>query len=113
MICMLGLSSAFAPPIVGTTTRSSRIFMAEGDAADDEKKFAPLVTGEQLEMMLQEWDTPLVVDAYATWVSRFSEEHLTIQMLDRYVHISPLKSLTHFHLKYLMAPVWALSSYGP
>ena len=69
LISMLGLSSAFAPPIVGTTTRSSRIFMAEGDAADDEKKFAPLVTGEQLEMMLQEWDTPLVVDAYATWVS--------------------------------------------
>jgi hypothetical protein len=32
-----------------------------------EEKAAPLVTGEQLEIMLQEWDTPLVVDAYATW----------------------------------------------
>jgi thiol-disulfide isomerase/thioredoxin len=37
-------------------------------AGDDaEVKAAPLVTGEELEMMLTEWDTPLVVDAYATW----------------------------------------------
>jgi hypothetical protein len=35
--------------------------MAEGE------KLAKQVTGEQLEKMLQEWDTPLVVDAYATW----------------------------------------------
>jgi thioredoxin len=26
-----------------------------------------VVTGEQLEMILTEWDTPLVIDAYATW----------------------------------------------
>jgi hypothetical protein len=32
-----------------------------------EEKAAPLVSGENLEMMLQEWDQPLVVDAYATW----------------------------------------------
>jgi thioredoxin len=37
-------------------------------AADgDETKAAPLVSGEQLELMLQEWEQPLVVDAYATW----------------------------------------------
>ena len=70
--------------------------MAEGDA-DDEKKFAPLVTGEQLEMMLQEWDSPLVVDAYATWVSRFSEEHFAIHMLDRYIS-TPLKCLTRIFI---------------
>ena len=35
--------------------------------ASDGVKAAPAVTGEQLEMMLQEWDTPLVIDAYATW----------------------------------------------
>jgi thiol-disulfide isomerase/thioredoxin len=29
--------------------------------------FSSVVTGEQLEMMLTEWDTPLVIDAYATW----------------------------------------------
>ena len=34
---------------------------------DDTKKAAPVVTGEELEMMLQEWEEPLVVDAYATW----------------------------------------------
>ena len=34
---------------------------------DDTKKAAPMVTGEELETMLQEWDQPLVVDAYATW----------------------------------------------
>jgi hypothetical protein len=32
-----------------------------------EEKAAPLVSGEQLEIMLTEWDQPLVVDAYATW----------------------------------------------
>mmetsp|Transcript_3464 Transcript_3464/g.7689 ORF Transcript_3464/g.7689 Transcript_3464/m.7689 type:complete len:190 (+) Transcript_3464:145-714(+) len=31
------------------------------------EKAAPMVTGAELEAMLQEWDTPLVVDAYATW----------------------------------------------
>lgn len=25
------------------------------------------VTGEELEVMLTEWETPLVIDAYATW----------------------------------------------
>jgi len=37
------------------------------DEASEEVKAAPLVTGEQLEIMLQEWDTPLVIDAFATW----------------------------------------------
>eukprot|EP00536_Pseudo-nitzschia_multiseries_P012500 jgi/Psemu1/208871/e_gw1.481.20.1 len=35
--------------------------------ADDEVKSAPKVSGEELEVMLQDWDTPLVIDAYATW----------------------------------------------
>lgn len=40
----------------------------DGEAeASSETKAAPLVTGEQLEIMLTEWDEPLVVDAYATW----------------------------------------------
>jgi hypothetical protein len=34
---------------------------------DTKEKAAPMVTGEELEKMLQEWETPLVVDAYATW----------------------------------------------
>jgi len=32
-----------------------------------EEKAAPLVSGEELERMLTEWDEPLVIDAYATW----------------------------------------------
>lgn len=32
-----------------------------------EEKAAPLVTGEELELMLTEWEEPLVIDAYATW----------------------------------------------
>ena len=41
--------------------------LSSGLAAEDTEKAAPAVTGADLEMMLQEWDTPLVVDAYATW----------------------------------------------
>ena len=44
----------------------TRLSMAD-DGSSTETKAAPQVTGEELEMMLQEWDTPLVVDAYATW----------------------------------------------
>ena len=40
----------------------------DGETAEKEKeKAAPMVSGEELEMMLTEWDTPLVVDCYATW----------------------------------------------
>mmetsp|Transcript_22559 Transcript_22559/g.31489 ORF Transcript_22559/g.31489 Transcript_22559/m.31489 type:complete len:176 (-) Transcript_22559:207-734(-) len=57
-------SNAFAP--VGNTPSfvhsQSRLF-AEGG----EEKAAPMVTGAELEIMLTEWDQPLVVDAYATW----------------------------------------------
>ncbi|EJK47634.1 hypothetical protein THAOC_33631 [Thalassiosira oceanica] len=55
----------------GETTNSIRNCKTRISAADDgsstETKAAPQVTGEELELMLQEWDTPLVVDAYATW----------------------------------------------
>jgi len=35
--------------------------------ATAEEKAAPLVTGAELEVMLTEWDEPIVIDAYATW----------------------------------------------
>lgn len=44
--------------------------MAGDDATnttDEKQKMAKMVTGEELEGMLQLWDQPLVVDAYATW----------------------------------------------
>lgn len=31
------------------------------------EKVAKEVTGAELEVMLQEWDQPLLLDAYATW----------------------------------------------
>lgn len=56
---LLSCSSAFAP--AGDSSRAStNLHMAE------ETKAAPLVSGEDLEIMLTEWDQPLVVDAYAT-----------------------------------------------
>lgn len=36
------------------------------DGKATESKAAPVVSGEQLEVMLTEWDTPLVLDAYAS-----------------------------------------------
>jgi len=56
-----------APAITKQTTLT---LSAAGSAdADSEKikKSAPNVSGEQLELMLTEWDTPIVIDAYATW----------------------------------------------
>jgi hypothetical protein len=36
-------------------------------AATGEEKAAPLITGADLEVLLADLDTPLVIDAYATW----------------------------------------------
>lgn len=70
-------AEAFAP---SATVGSRRAFVARGEVgvisavvmkASEEKaseeKAAPLVSGEELEVMLTEWDEPLVIDAYATW----------------------------------------------
>ena len=54
----LGLASGLAVSTPSAQAQQSK---------PTETKAAPQVTGEELEMMLQEWDTPLVVDAYATW----------------------------------------------
>ena len=62
---------AFTHPILSTKVNSSPSFYysrldASLNASTDEKA-AIEVTGEELEVMLTEWDTPLLVDAYATW----------------------------------------------
>ena len=36
-------------------------------ATTGEEKAAPLISGADLEVMLADLDTPLVIDAYATW----------------------------------------------
>mmetsp|Transcript_63639 Transcript_63639/g.183063 ORF Transcript_63639/g.183063 Transcript_63639/m.183063 type:complete len:172 (+) Transcript_63639:62-577(+) len=62
----LSAASAFSPvQRVSTHPHSSQscLSMAEGSEAKEGR----LVSGEELEMMLTEWDQPLVVDAYATW----------------------------------------------
>lgn len=48
-----------------TFVQPARHAMSLNASADD--KAAKEVTGEELELMLTEWDTPLLVDAYATW----------------------------------------------
>ena len=63
-VIVISSSNAFTVmPTTATQRTTSKLFMADGE----EVKSAPMVNGEQLEMMLTEWDTPLVIDAYATW----------------------------------------------
>jgi len=63
MAFLVPSSDAFTPatPFVRPPLSSTRLF------AEGEEKAAPMVTGAELEIMLTEWDQPLVVDAYATW----------------------------------------------
>jgi hypothetical protein len=58
----ISLSAAFAPHHAFTRPVSKLSMAAEG-----EDVAAPLVSGAELEMMLTEFNEPLVVDAYATW----------------------------------------------
>jgi hypothetical protein len=61
LFTLFSCASAFVP--VSDSSRTSlKLSMAE-----EETKAAPLVSGEDLEMMLTEWEQPLVIDAYATW----------------------------------------------
>ena len=64
------------PPLIAPAHRiqstALRNAAADGSGSGDtdakqEVKAAPLVSGAELEVMLTDWDEPLVVDAYATW----------------------------------------------
>ncbi len=64
-IALIAISSSAAftaMPTTSATRSSSMLFMAEGEV-----KAAPSISGEELEVMFQDWDTPMVIDAYATW----------------------------------------------
>jgi len=63
MGAMCRSNTASPLPFTHTTNRDMQLYMVD----DTKEKAAPMVTGEELEKMLQEWETPLVVDAYATW----------------------------------------------
>jgi hypothetical protein len=54
-------------PTTRSSSSSSFITPTKLHMATAEEKVAVSVSGEQLELMLQEWDQPLIVDAYATW----------------------------------------------
>lgn len=59
-LSMLATANAFVP-FVTLTKPSTALFSSESAVA------APSISGEELEVMMSEWDTPLVIDAYATW----------------------------------------------
>jgi len=58
-------TSAFTSPQVNVASPSA--YRYSSSTSLNAEKFAKDVTGEELEIMLQEWDQPLVLDAYATW----------------------------------------------
>lgn len=59
-LAILVASNAFVPHLA--FTKSSTALFSSESAVE-----APSITGEELEVMMSEWDTPLIVDAYATW----------------------------------------------
>ena len=66
LLALVALSWAVQAFVVPSVVGRSATRMAAA-AADGEEKLAKQVTGEELELMLTEWEQPLVIDAYATW----------------------------------------------
>lgn len=83
----IALAAAFTPSIKTTTSFISSLqqqqqyhhrhhhthLSTSSSSSDDnidttkQEKLAQEVTGEELEIMLTEWEQPLILDAYATW----------------------------------------------
>lgn len=62
LVSLLAAANAFVPsPTSASQHRRAMQLHAE------EVKAAPLISGEELEVMLQDLEIPLIVDAYATW----------------------------------------------
>ena len=60
------VTNGFTSPFVNS--RNSVAFATRADTSlNAEDKVARDVSGEELEIMLTEWDQPLILDAYATW----------------------------------------------
>jgi len=65
---IIAVSTAFAPAHYGRHVHSLQTARrSESSLKSTEEKAAPMVTGEELELMMTDWDEPLVVDAFATW----------------------------------------------
>lgn len=63
LVLLLTASEAFLTP---KAAHSTRLYAQDSTDEDRKPKAAKLVTGAELEVMLTEWDKPLVVDAYAS-----------------------------------------------
>lgn len=73
----IALAAAFTSSPIKTTAsfissqhyRHTHLSTSSSDDIDTtkEEKLAKDVSGEELEIMLTEWEQPLIVDAYATW----------------------------------------------
>jgi hypothetical protein len=61
ILAFLQVSAAFIVRPAASVRPTTPLFATEADKA------GPLITGGDLEVMLQELDQPLVIDAYATW----------------------------------------------
>jgi hypothetical protein len=59
-LAILAASNAFVPQVAFPKPHTA-LFTSESAVE------AHSITGEELEVMMSEWDTPLIVDAYATW----------------------------------------------
>jgi thiol-disulfide isomerase/thioredoxin len=59
---LISSAHTFTAPRPSTVKRSVSLYAAEG-----EEKAVAMVSGEDLELLLQNMEQPLVVDAYATW----------------------------------------------
>jgi thiol:disulfide interchange protein len=64
LLCTLGVHGWVAQ-LTRARPRPSALFLAA--ASESSEKLAKQVSGEELEIMLTEWEQPLVVDCYATW----------------------------------------------
>lgn len=62
LLALSAVTSAFVPFTRPAGFRQAAPLFAEG-----EDKAGPLVSGEELEVLLQGLTQPLVIDAYATW----------------------------------------------
>jgi hypothetical protein len=60
LLLLVSSTHAFTAP--RSVQRSVSLYAAEG-----EEKAVAMVSGEDLELLLQNMEQPLVVDAYATW----------------------------------------------
>ena len=73
---------AFAPnPRIATTTgrtsaASAPSVLRAAEEGSSSTSVVNQVTGEELEMMMQEWEQPLVVDAYATVSTLSQRDHV-------------------------------------